>query len=216
MVAATGLAVGVTTFAYASNGTRAVRHVRGRTVTSEEAPRVELSVPKGFRFVGTQQVNLYGNAEAEQFVFAKKGRDNSLESFYWMQFEHFLPSNAMTYNYDSMHPTQIGDLQFMCDVKSWPDLAAASTENPGSDVAAVERLLAQKHLPLPHATVLVRMFHLPSADHRTELMIIYGEAVPKNSAVPIRKEGVALDTEAPDLAQMFLRRATEGLAVHKQ
>jgi len=30
------------------------------------------------------------------------------------------------------------------------------------------------------------MFHLPTNDRRTELMIIYGEALPKNSEVPVR------------------------------
>jgi hypothetical protein len=31
------------------------------------------------------------------------------------------------------------------------------------------------------------MFHLPTPDHRTELMIIYGEALPADT--PLRKEG---------------------------
>jgi hypothetical protein len=96
------------------------------------------------------------------------------------------------------------------------DLAAAATEDPGSDLEAVAQLLNKKHLQLPHATVLVRMFHLPSADHRAELMIIYGEALPKDSALPVRKQGVSLDKESPDSAQMFLRRVREGLVVRKR
>ena len=90
VVAAVGLMLGLATLAYGSDGTKAntVRHVRGRTVFSEEAPKVELSVRKGYRFIGTQQVNLYGIAEAEQYVFARQGRDNTVESFYWIQFDH--------------------------------------------------------------------------------------------------------------------------------
>ena len=88
--AAAGLMLGLATLAYGSDGTNAnaVRHVRGRTVFSEESPKVELSVRKGYRFIGTQQVNLYGVAEAEQYVFARQGRDNTVESFYWIQFDH--------------------------------------------------------------------------------------------------------------------------------
>ena len=42
----------------------------------------------------------------------EQGRDNTVESFYWIQFEHFLPSNDRTYNYASKNTTQIGDLHF--------------------------------------------------------------------------------------------------------
>ena len=76
VVAAVGLVLGAATFAYGGDGTsaKAVRHVRGRTIVSEESPRVELSVRKGYRFIGTQQIDLYGVAEAEQYVFARQGR----------------------------------------------------------------------------------------------------------------------------------------------
>jgi hypothetical protein len=215
IVAAIGLVFGVATFAYPGDGTSpdAARHIKGRTIFSEEFPKAELSVRKGFRFIGTQQINLYGNAEAQQYLFAKSGRDNIVERFYWIQFEHFLPTNNLTYNYDSTRTAQIGDLQFIYDVKSWPDFAALAAEDPASDGAAIGRLLAQQHLSFPHRTVYVRMFHLPSADHRTELMIIYGEALPQYSSVPVRAGGVHLDTESPASAQMFLERARQGLVV---
>jgi len=215
VVAAAGLLLGVATFAYGGDGSsaNAVHHVKGRTVFSEESPKAELSVRKGFRFIGTQQVNLYGNAEAEQYLFAKAGPNNIIERFYWIQFEHFLPTNNRTYNYDSTRTTQIGDLRFIYNVGSWPDYAAAVAADPASDGAAIERLLAKQHLSFPQQAVHVRMFHLPSADHRTELMIIYGEALPQDTAVPVRKGGVQLDMESPVMAQMFLEHARRGLVV---
>ncbi len=215
VVAATGLVLWVATFAYGGDGTSAtaVRHVKGRTIVSEESPRAELSVRKGFRFIGTQQVNLYGNAEAEQYLFVRSGPDKIVKRFYLIQFEHFLPTNNLTYNYDSTRTTQIGDLQFIYNVGSWPDYAAVLAEDPGSDGAAIDRLLAKRHLSFPQKAVHVRMFHLPSADHRTELMIIYGEALPQNTAVPVRKGGVDLDKESPGSAQMFLEHARQGLVV---
>jgi len=84
VVVVTGLLLGFATLAYGADGTsgNAVRHVRVRTIFSEESPKVELTIRKGYRFIGTQQVNLYGNAEAEQYVFAKQGRDNTVESWY--------------------------------------------------------------------------------------------------------------------------------------
>jgi hypothetical protein len=208
--------LGLAALDYGSDGTNAnaVRHVSGGTVFSEESPRVELSVRKGYRFIGTQQVNLYGVAEAEQYVFARQGRDNTVESFYWIQFEHFLPSNDRTYNYGSKNTTQIGNLHFVYNVGSWPDYLTEMAGNSASDGAAVERLLEKRHLSFPHRAAHVRMFHSPSADRRSELMIIYGEALPQNSAVPVREKGLVLDTESPDSAQMLLEHARQGLVIH--
>lgn len=91
-----GLVFGVVTFAYGGQGTHAnaSRHVEGRTVFSDESPKAELSVPKEYGFVGVQKIDLYGNAEAEQFVFARKCGDGALKTFYLMQLEHFLPSKT--------------------------------------------------------------------------------------------------------------------------
>ncbi len=218
LVAATSLVLGVATFAHGADGTdgtstKAVRHVKGRTIFSEESPNVELTVRKGYRFIGTQQVNLYGVAEAEQYVFARQGRDNTVESFYWIQFEHFLPSNDRTYKYGSKNTTQIGDLHFVYNVGSWPDYLAEMAGNPASDGAGIERLLEKQHLSFPHRAAHVRMFHSPSADHRSELMIIYGEALPQNSAVPVREKGLDLDTESPASAQVLLEHARQGLVI---
>ena len=216
VVVAAGLMVGLAAFVYGGDGTSAsaLRHVRGRTVFSEQSPKVELSVGKGYRFIGTQLVNLYGLAEAEQYVFARQGRDNTVKSFYWIQFEHFLPSNDRTYNYDSKNTTQIGDLHFIYNTGSWPDYLAEMAGNAASDGAAIERLLEKRQLSFPHRAAHVRMLYLPSADHRSELMIIYGEALPQNSAIPVREKGVNLDTESPDSAQVLLERARRGLVIH--
>lgn len=195
---------------------KAARHVTGRTIVSEESPRAKLTIPKGFHFIGSQKITLYGNAEAEQYVFAKPGAGDTVKSFYLLQFEHFLPTNNLTYKYDAMQPTQTGDLSFIYDVKGFSDLAAIVAGDQGSDGAALERLLAKQNLSLPHKSVLVRMVHLPSIDHRTELLILYGEALPVDSAVPIGKDGVDLDTESPGTAQMFLERARQGLVVRKR
>jgi hypothetical protein len=62
------------------------------------------------------------------------------------------------------------------------------------------------------------MFYLPTPDHRTELMMIYGEALPEDSKVPLkssRDEGVLLDDAAPQPAKDLLRRALQGVTVRK-
>jgi hypothetical protein len=193
--------------------TRPTRHVNGNTIVSGESPKAELSIAKEFRFAGTQTVNLYGNADAEQFLFTTPGPGNTVGRFYWLQFEHFLPTNDMKYNYDSTRTAQLGDLSFVYDVKGFSDFAALLTSDPASDGAAMQRLLAKQNLSFPHKTVMVRMFHLPTADHRTELMVIYGEALPQDTTVPARADGAKLDTESPDSAKTFLEHARQGLVI---
>jgi len=193
--------------------TNALRHLKGRTIVSEKFPKVQLTIGKGFLFVGKQQVNLHGNAEAEQYVFAKPGGENIAKQFLLIQFEHFLPTNSFTYDYSSMPTTQMGNLPFNYDVKSLPDLGALMLDDKGSDGAAMVQLLAKRHISLPHNTAMVRMFHVPSADRRTELMIIYGEALPQDFAVPARKSGDSLDKESSSSAQTFLEHARQEIVV---
>ena len=175
----------------------------------------ELRVQNGFRFLGTQQVNLYGVAEAEQYPFASSGPGKIAKRFYWIQFEHFLPTNNRTYNFDSTRTTQIGDLQFIYNVGTWPDYGTAMGEDPASDGAAIERLLAKHRLSLPQQAVHVRMFHSPSTDHRTELMIIYGEALPQNTDVPVRKGGSSWIRNRRVRHKCFLSTRAEGLSFER-
>ena len=188
------------------------RQVNGQTLVSPDVPRAEFNLAKEFHYVGGQIVNLYGNAEAEQHIFVVS-KDRVVERFYWIQFEHFLPSNKHTYDYKPDHTTDIGSLRFIYDVKAWPDYAANQAEDPDSDGAAIARLLDEHNLVFPKRTARVRMFHLPTMDRRTELMIIYGEALPDDSAVPVRDGGVPLDKEAPDAAHLFLEHARRDLGI---
>ena len=191
------------------------REVNGQTLVSHELPRAEFNLANEFHYVGGQTVNLYGNAEAEQHIFVIS-KDRVVERFYWIQFEHFLPSNKKTYDYQPDRTTDIGGLRFIYDVKSWPDYAANQAEDPDSDGADMARLLDEHNLVFPKKTVRVRMFHLPTPNRRTELMIIYGEALPEDSGVPVREGGVQLDKEAPDSAHLFLEHARRDLGIVKR
>jgi hypothetical protein len=189
-----------------------LREVRGQTIISNELPKADLTFGKDFRYVGGQTINLYGRCEAEQHIFAKAGSNGTVERFYWVQFEHDLPSNKGTYNYQG-RTTDIGGLSFVYDTKSRPDYAAKTIENPASDDAAISRLLAAHNLVFPQRAARVRMFHLPTPDRRSELMIIYGEALPEGSDVPVRACGVVLDQESPAAAHMLLEHARRDLTI---
>ncbi len=192
------------------------RTVRGNTIFSPEQPKAELSFGDAFRYMGGQQVNLYGMADAEQHLFAKPDNNGVVEAFYWVQFEHRVPGDQHTYNYPADHTIDLGGLKFVYDVKSWPEFAGDLLADPASDGAAITRLLAKSNLKFPTRAARVRMFHLPTQDRRTELMIIYGEALRENSKVPVRKEAVDLTKESPAAAQKLLDDLKSELTIRKK
>jgi hypothetical protein len=87
--------------------------------------------------------------------------------------------------------------------------------DPRSDGAAMAALLARHQLAFPGRVVRVRMFHLPTADRRTELMIIYGEALGESSAIPTTASGVSLDSALAGVAQVILDHALHGLVIRQ-
>jgi len=213
-----GIALGIallTSIVAAQESAAPLRAVHSQTLVSNEVPRADLTFGKDFRYVGGQTVNLYGNAEAEQHIFVA-AQGGVVERFYWVQFEHRLPAFKGAYDYRPDRTTDIGGLRFIYDVKSWADYAANLVEDPASDGAAVARLMSEHNLVLPKKTVRVRMFHLPTLERRTELMIIYGEALPDDTKVPVREDGVELDKEAPDAAHEFLEHARQELGIVKR
>lgn len=125
----------------------------------------------------------------------------------------------MTYEYENQRPGDINGFPFTYDVKSFRDYAYMQNEDPGSDGAAIIRLLAQQHLALPAKVARVRMIYLPTSDHRTELMIIYGEAVAENSSIPFKPakdEGVPLNEADPQAASELVARAAGGMTLRKR
>jgi hypothetical protein len=75
--------------------------------------------------------------------------------------------------------------------------------------------MAQQHLAFPKNAARVRMFHLPTPDRRTELMIIYGESLPADSKIPASADGLLLDKASPESAKLLLDHAHQGLSIRK-
>lgn len=95
--------------ANAQQATQNLRTVKGNTIISQELPKADLVFGRGFRYVGGQQVNLYHIADAEQHLFVRGGNNGVIDAFYWIQFEHRVPGDQHTYNYQLGHTTEIAD-----------------------------------------------------------------------------------------------------------
>jgi hypothetical protein len=59
------------------------------------------------------------------------------------------------------------------------------------------------------------MFHLPNSDRRSELMIIYGEALAADSKIPVSGDGTSLEEADAASAKTILDHARAGLVIRK-
>jgi len=196
------------------------RHVQNQTLVSAELPAADFTFAKELRYVGAQVVQLYAgptevSAIAEQHLFVESGPDEQVKRFYWVQFEHRTPDTKYTYDYKLPGATDLGGLSFVYDTKSFLDYDSDFQNDPRSDRAAIARLLAQHHLAFPKNAARVRMFHLPTPDHRTELMIIYGEALSADSKILASKDSTLLSDASPEFAKLLLDHAKQSLTIHK-
>ena len=155
------------------------REVRGDTLVSGADPPATFVFSGPFRFVGRQTIDILAVAGAEQFFFVELAADSSIRRFYWVQFEHYYPSNEHTYDFSSMNlmPVSLGRLEFVGDVRV-RDSYFTMDKRPGSDSQAARAFLQSRGLGIAGTFATLRLFHLPDSTRRRELMIIYGERVP--------------------------------------
>ena len=189
------------------------RHVEGQTITSLSSPAVDVTVDPEFAYEGAVRVTLSGNADAELHLFAKLRADGVAQAFYWIQFEHFLPSNSRRYNAGSPTTIDVGGFQFYYDTLGYADFQGIQSSQPGSDGAAAVVILAQRRHVFPHHVARVRMFHFPDADRRSELMIIYGEALDASASVPEGLPRFPLDAASADA---IVERMQHGLIIRRR
>ena len=176
------------------------REVHGDTLVSHADPAVTFVFSKPFRFAGSQTIDILTVAGADQYFFIDAAEDRSIRRFYWVQFEHYYPTNEHTYDFSSMNlkPVTLGRLDFLGDVRV-RDNYFTMDQRPGSDSKAAETFLRAVGFKLDGTFATVRLFHLPDASRRRELMIIYGESVPTG-------------TSASDIAPAITARAQASVA----
>jgi len=200
----------------AQNGepTKLDRQVQGQVLTSAADPAVTITFDKKFKYAGGQRFLLYGVAEAEQHFFVQASADGKIQSFYWLQFEHYLPSNDHHYDYPPTRTVDLGGLMFVHDTKVFTNYAGQE-RNPESDAAKAVALLKKAGYTLPAAAARTRMFYLTDSSKRKELMIIYGEAVSDKDAAGAQ-EGISADDKMPELAAKIGEHADAGMKIEKR
>jgi hypothetical protein len=170
------------------------RTVTGRTLSSRADPALQLQVAEPFRYIGGQRFVLRGVADAEQHFFADVDARNTVRGIYWIQFERFLPGRGTEYSYAQDAPISVGHLELRASVRTFTDQPA-----PDSDRRRAYEFLAHAGFVVPTPAIRVRLVHVPEADRRQEVMIIYLEPA-ETGAEPTAEAAAAL-----------IQRATQAL-----
>ena len=190
--------------------------VKGQTLSSPELPGVSLEFAKSLTYAGGQRFKLYGVAIAEQHFFVETGPQESVRRFYWVQFEHYLPTNDHRYRYKAERVAKIGDLDFITDTRVFAQYFGKES-NPASDSARMKAFFKAKGYRMPDAIVRARCFYLPDSSNRSELMIIYGEALTQADldgvAIPAEESA---DAKYPQLAAKVIEHVGSGVAIRRR
>jgi hypothetical protein len=201
-------------FAQQGGPARLERQIQGQVLTSKSDPAVQITFAPQFKYAGGQRFMLYGVAEAEQHLFTQSDANGQIARFYWVQFEHYLPSNKHRYDYPSKRTTDLSGLTFIYDTAVFSDYAGTKSQ-PDSDAAQARSLLKKAGLILPAAAVRIRMVHLTDSSKRCELMIIYGEAL-NAKAPPGSEAGLEADEQLPEVAAGVRKHATESMKIERR
>lgn len=198
-----------------SSGGSETRYVIGQVLTSTYLPEVRLEFDPAFKYAGSQRVELYGLAEAEQHFFVDADEEGRIRRLYWIQFESYLPGNRFTYDYKVTKLVNLGGFDFIADalVVSGKDEPA----RPGSDTAHAQAFLKSKGFPeTSDELMLQRLVHILGEDRRSEMMIMYVEDLEaRGLSASALKDGSGPTGLWPKVAQDLFERASRNLAISK-
>lgn len=113
------LATALTQVSQSSEPLKVERVVSGQTLTSMSNPRITLQFAPSFRYAGGQAFDLLGIEVAEEHLFVVADPGRSIQRFFWVQFEHYLPSSDYKIDYSSIRqqPLRLGPITFLAHTR---------------------------------------------------------------------------------------------------
>ncbi|QNJ99777.1 hypothetical protein [Dyella telluris] len=184
------------------------RTVSGSSVISTHDPKIRVDLPASAQYVGADRWLLLGFDDCEMHLFVDADANRHIQRLYWVQFEAYIPSRPeLHHDYSGSRRIRINGLEFYLD--TWVQNADEPTEK-GSDSEHQRQLLAAKGYRRPTNGMYVRLVHLPDAQMRKELMVIYGEDLAPTgfTASQLGKGGAAHD-RWPSIEKALIQRAKE-------
>ena len=164
--------VGVLVLAARDAGSLSPRHrVAVRVLPASVGAIRELRFAKEFRYAGAQRFILKRTADAEQHFFVDAAKDGTVRRLYWVQFESLLPGIGEGYDYSADEAVTVDGVSFRRNTWRW-----TTAPDPDSDRAAMFAFLEKRGYRIPDGATRIRLTHVPEADLRQELMVVYVEA----------------------------------------
>lgn len=166
------------------------RSVKGRVLTSKNAPEIRLKFDKKYKFTGSHEFILYDRAKAEQFFFVE-AEGKKIKRLYMLQFESFLPGIEGKYDYNEPNSVEIGGLKYFANSENIPNVEAALKAVPDSDIAKAAKFLQDKGFTLMKSLKYQRFVRLLDDAKRSELIIIYVEDAENSKTGDLQKTALA-------------------------
>jgi hypothetical protein len=191
------------------------RTVHGTTVVSHHDPAVTVTLPATAHYVGADRFVLMDPKmgpfdDCELHAFVEPGDRGIVRKLYWVQFEAYLPRVPNVHHaYDSPRHVTLGGFDFYVD--TWVSSGSAPPE-PGSDTEHLDGVL-KAHGYSRGDMMTVRLVHLPDAAKRTELMVIYSEALPPGQTAASLKKGGPAYARWPGMEKGLIERATQAVRI---
>ena len=174
-VTVAALAIILTSAASAETG-GPTRQVDGNRIVSPEDPAIAVTVPQAAIYLGARRLIINDSYDAELHVYVEPDDFGLIERFYWVQFEYILPSAPdLSYDYRESNPETMPFDGVAMHVLPGGENTREGSVRPGTDYAAFRALIADAGYRLPTWITTLRLVHLPDADARKELIVIYGE-----------------------------------------
>jgi hypothetical protein len=184
----------------------------GDVLRSMRDPRVMVEFTQPINYLGTDRWVLYDVADCEIHVFVEGDAQKRVKRLYWVQFEGYLPTVPHSYSYDSPTRVTLGPLEFFVD--PWQSRSDAPYRRPGSDREHVFTLIRARGFKLPEELNSVRLVHLPDAEKRKELMIIYSEDLaPTGYTIAELEDGGKAAAQRPVIEKALRDRAIAGMKI---
>lgn len=196
-----------------AHGQTPERTVSGTSVTSSHDPKIRIDLPASAQYVGADRWLLLGFDDCEMHLFVDADAAKHIQRLYWVQFEAYIPERPdMHHDYSGSRHVTINGLDFYLD--TWVQDASQPAEKD-SDGEHQRHLLAAKGYTRPANGMYVRLVHLPDAQKRKELMVIYGEDLAPTgfTAAQLSEHGAAHD-RWPAIEKALIERAQSRVTFH--
>jgi hypothetical protein len=188
------------------------RIVVGHTISSQQLPKISIQVPEAAAYLGADRWILGGYDDCEMHLFVESDPKRVVQRLYWIQFEAYVPERPeLHHDYGASRHVTVSGVDFYLD--TWVE-AQDEPISPGSDTEHEHKLIASKGYRLPTDGMYVRLVHLPDAQKRHEVMIIYGEDLAPTgfTAKALDKHGGQHEHWA-DMEKALIQRAIASIAI---